>query len=703
MAYLKKNIETLIDIKITDKGRELISTGKFCNIEYFQVGDSEFDYKNEDIFKRDGKKDTQIVFRAKDKDSDVKYPIPVGSENPDDPLSCNTYGRVYPNHQEEVVSKKVEFLGVTQNQNIKTPLGICVPLMNFDGSDTLVTNKLISCEYILIKFPQDPSNVLDTDGPCLWYKVVSFIDENTIQLDRPLPNYSFVTDLSKEATLFEYAKRETTEYLDFNVAWTEEFAGFDVNLPRTFAEGSRYLSTKEMFGYTSYEHGDNYYSCNPEPTTTTTTTICPPEFLSLDLTREPTVQLFSNVGVTGESWDYCSSYVDSYGKEVYVYPDEQKFIGVIHYTKWEDYYGTGEWWKEFDSEFELNLPTLMYHRDGDNKMGHKFKMGSINNYVKSLVNDEMDSEGEVYFDLIDTTNNQNIVGKIFPHKQAIVIDDEEILMALSMKSNRNWTLPAPKAVRISSDADCIDSPDDVMLPKDLTKQVFISYMFYNKNNKMYSAPSAQYVRVDPSGTDDFDVAVSFKDGFNFLRDKIITDNNPGFQATNFYILVQQVDTKDKPSPDEWRYIEYTDSLNGFVGGNILSSHLTGTKFIVNSELYNNADAFNYRQLIGYPNQNERNNLIFGDEFMLMGDVTLNKQHSVYVMNYIVDLPSNKFIRSQNPTWDQDTDAKKQDLYITEVALYNDDKDMVAIGKVSKPHKRKVDPASNQVISVKLDF
>ena len=703
MAYLKKNIETLIDIKITDKGRELISTGKFCNIEYFQVGDSEFDYKNEDIFKRDGKKDTQIVFRAKDKDSDVKYPIPVGSENPDDPLSCNTYGRVYPNHQEEVVSKKVEFLGVTQNQNIKTPLGICVPLMNFDGSDTLVTNKLISCEYILIKFPQDPSNVLDTDGPCLWYKVVSFIDENTIQLDRPLPNYSFVTDLSKEATLFEYAKRETTEYLDFNVAWTEEFAGFDVNLPRTFAEGSRYLSTKEMFGYTSYEHGDNYYSCNPEPTTTTTTTICPPEFLSLDLTREPTVQLFSNVGVTGESWDYCSSYVDSYGKEVYVYPDEQKFIGVIHYTKWEDYYGTGEWWKEFDSEFELNLPTLMYHRDGDNKMGHKFKMGSINNYVKSLVNDEMDSEGEVYFDLIDTTSNQNIVGKIFPHKQAIVIDDEEILMALSMKSNRNWTLPAPKAVRISSDADCIDSPDDVMLPKDLTKQVFISYMFYNKNNKMYSAPSAQYVRVDPSGTDDFDVAVSFKDGFNFLRDKIITDNNPGFQATNFYILVQQVDTKDKPSPDEWRYIEYTDSLNGFSGGNILSSHLTGTRFIVSSESYNNANAFNYRQLIGYPNQNERNNLIFGDEFMLMGDVTLNKQHSVYVMNYIVDLPSNKFIRSQNPTWDQDTDAKKQDLYITEVALYNDDKDMVAIGKVSKPHKRKVDPASNQVISVKLDF
>ena len=704
MAYLKKNIESLIDIKITDKGRELISTGKFCNIQYFQVGDSEFDYKNEEIFKKDGKNQTQIVFRAKDKDSDIKYPIPVGSANEEDLLSCDTYGLVYPNHQEETVTKKVEYLGVSQNQNIKTPLGICVPLFNFDGTDTLVTNKLISCEYIMIKFPQDPSNVLDTDGPCLWYKVISFINENTIQLDRPLPKYMHITDTSKEATIFEYAKRETTEYVDFNIAWTEEFAGFDVNLPRTYSDGARFLSSKEMFGYTSYEHGDNYYSCNPTPLTTTTTTICPTEVTSLDLNREPTVQLFSNVEPSGDTWDHCSSYVDSYGKETLVYSDEQKMIGVIHYTKWEDYYGVGEWWKEFDTEFELNLPTLMYHRDETGVMGHKFKMGYVNNYVKSLVNDEMDSEGEVYFDLIDTTNNSNVVGKIFPHKQVIVIDDEEILMALSMKSNRNWTLPAPKVVRISSDADCIDSPDDVMLPKDMSKQVYVSYMFYNGNNKMYSAPSAQYVRIDPNGSDDYDVAVSFKDGFNFLRDSIITDNDPGYQATKFYILVQQVDTGATPLSDDWRYIEYTDSLNGFVSGNnIVTSNLVNTKFIISADLYNNADAFNYRDLIGYPNQNETNNLIFGDEFMLMGDITLNKQHSVYVMNFMLDLPDNKFIRSQNPTWDQDEDSKKQDLYITEVALYNDDKDMVAIGKVSKPHKRGVDPASNQVISVKLDF
>ena len=701
MAYLKKNIESLVDIKITDKGRELISTGQFCNIEYFQIGDSEYDYRNEEIYSRDGSPKSQVVFRAKDKDMDIKYPIPVGAQNDED-LKCLTYGKVIPNHQDEVVSKKVEFLGNTQKQYIKTPLGITTPLMNFDGSDLLVSEQTISCEYLFIKFPQDPNSSLDNDGPCMWFKVIDFVDANTVKLDRNLPDYSFVSDGSKEATIFQYSKRETTEYLDFNVAWTEEFAGFDSNLSMKYSDGAKYVSTKELFGYSSFQHIEGRELCQETDTITTTTTICPPTTIE-EIQRVGTVQEFVNYE-TGETWDYCSSHKNSYGELNYVYPDEQKFIGIVHYTKWEDYYGTGEWWKEADTQFELSLPSLMYHRDTTNTMGHKFKMDSEKKYVKSLVNDEMDVSGDYYYDLIDSTPSKNVVGKVFPFKQAVVIDDEEILMALSMKSNRNWTLPVPKAVRISSDADCIDSPDDVMLPVDQSKEVYVSYMFYDGNNKVYSAPCSQYVKVVPKFDDDYDVAVSFGGGFNFLRDKIITNNKPGYQATKFFILVQQVDAGMKPESDGWRYIDYTDSLVNYVtGSNILEQNLTGKKFIVNAELYNNANAFVYRDLIGYPNNNEKGNMIFGDEFMLMGDLTLNKQHSVYVMNYIINLPENHFVRSQNPTWDIDNDSNIQDLRITEVALYNEDKDMVAIGKLSIPHKRGVDPASCQVISVKLDF
>jgi len=667
MAYLKKNIEALIDLKITDRGRQLISMAEFSDIEYFQIGDSEYDYNNRIIKERDESGQQQIVFRAKDKDSDIKYPVLLGPEQSS--LSGTTYGIPFPNHIDEVVSQKVEFLGVTQHQNIKTPLGICIPLMNFDGSDVLVTGELISCEYIMVKFPQDPSNVLDTDGPCLWYKVVEFIDNQTIKVDRPLPDYSHITDITKEATVFQYSKRETTDYVDFNIAWTEEFAGHDLNLPRTYADGTRYTSTKELFGYTSHMNSDDLV-----------------------------VQKFID-DVTGDEWEYCSTFKDSYGNITEVYPDDQKFVGIIHYTKWEDYYGTGEWWKEEDVDFELNLPTLMYHRDETGVMGHKFTMGMDKKYIKSFVNDEMDENGDYYYDLLDTTLGKNVVGKVFPYKQVVVIDDEEILMALSMKSNRNWTLPAPKAVRISSDADCIDSPDDVLLPIDLSKEVYVSYMFYNDNNSTYSAPCAQYMKVEPKDDDNYDVTVSFKDGFGFLRDLDILDNDPGFQATKFFILVQQVDAGQKPTPEDWRYIEYTDSLVNYVSGsNIVSSNIVGKKYIITAEDYNNADAFSYQDLIGYPNLDQKGNMIFGDEFMLMGDLTLHKQHSVYVMNYVINLPKDLFVRSQNPTWDNGN------LRITEVALYNKNKEMVAIGKLSIPHIREVGTSSSeQVITVKIDF
>lgn len=711
MAYLKKNIETLIDVKITDKGRELISTGKFCNIEFFQIGDSEYDYKNEDIYEKDGTSQTQVVLRAKDKDSDIKYPIPVYPES-NEGNECRTYGQVIENHQEETVSQKVNYLGVTQNKNIKTPLGICIPIMNFDGTNVLVTPEKITCEYILVKFPQDPSNVIDNDGPYVWYKVIEFVDNSTVILDRNMYDYSHITDMSVEATAFQYSNRETTEYLDFNIPWTEEFMGFDDNLSRNYSEGARYVSTKELLGYTSHQHKEGVFLCQDEEVTTTTTTICPPTEQEIKvINNKGTVQEFVE-DETGNTWEYCSSFKDSYGEIIEVYPHEQKFIGIIHYTKWEDYYGTGEWWKEADNEFELNLPTLMYHRDYmtyslNGSIGHKFKMSPTKKYVKSLVNDEMDAKGDVYYDLIDSTPSKNVVGKVFPYKQLVVIDDEEILMALSMKSNRNWTLPAPKAVRMSSDADCIDSPDDVLLPMDLSKEVYVSYMFYDNNAKSYSAPNAHYIKVEPKSDDNYDVAVSFKDGFNYLRDKVITDFAPGYQATEFYILIQQVNTGERPSPDQWRMINYTSSLNSHVmGNNILSNHLTGTKFIITADAYSNADGFVYRDLIGYPNMNERDNFTFGDEFMLMGDLSLHKQHSVYVMNYMINLPSKHFNRSLNPTWDTDTDIKKQSLRITEVALYNTDRDMVAIGKVSTPHLREFDvdnDTSNQVISVKIDF
>jgi hypothetical protein len=62
------------------------------------------------------------------------------------------------------------------------------------------------------------------------------------------------------------------------------------------------------------------------------------------------------------------------------------------------------------------------------------------------------------------------------------------------------------------------------------------------------------------------------------------------------------------------------------------------------------------------------------------------------MVFKLNLPEGKFTSSQNPTF---TGTSK----ITEVALLNTNKEVLAMGKLATPLTR----SGNQVIEVKLDF
>ena len=64
------------------------------------------------------------------------------------------------------------------------------------------------------------------------------------------------------------------------------------------------------------------------------------------------------------------------------------------------------------------------------------------------------------------------------------------------------------------------------------------------------------------------------------------------------------------------------------------------------------------------------------------------------MRYSVNLPSNQFVKSTNPTWSEGVDT-----YMTEVGLYDNDKNLLALGKFQSPQVRK----GVQQVVVKLDF
>ena len=70
----------------------------------------------------------------------------------------------------------------------------------------------------------------------------------------------------------------------------------------------------------------------------------------------------------------------------------------------------------------------------------------------------MNDPGIRYYHLWDTNPNSNglpsRVGKVFPDYKMVVIDDEELLTAMSYKSNRSWTLPAPRTQKVPAGTGC---------------------------------------------------------------------------------------------------------------------------------------------------------------------------------------------------------------------------------------------------------
>jgi hypothetical protein len=64
------------------------------------------------------------------------------------------------------------------------------------------------------------------------------------------------------------------------------------------------------------------------------------------------------------------------------------------------------------------------------------------------------------------------------------------------------------------------------------------------------------------------------------------------------------------------------------------------------------------------------------------------------MNYLCNLGSTQFLNSSNPTWDESKTPR-----VTEIGLYDDEKNLMFITKVQSPEKR----LGVQQYSIKLDF
>jgi hypothetical protein len=734
MSYIIKNTSGLINTRLTDVGRRNISQGNF-SISYFQIGDSEVSYSAATNYNIVNNNILMPAFNAQNdtgspqsNKQNVKYPYYVQGN------SGGTYGIPFLDNKIQPVynsagPKGFFVTGGTQgNWTAQTSSAYTVTSNYWVDMTTLTGQTTLNIEldpaFCAITSGTPSINdyitlILDGNGGCgdfgtypiLTYRIQD-IDPTTgttattvftLTLDRSLPDYSSIaisgnmaraliypsgmtqlydtitpapywqTDTLNFESPCDVSNRENTVIWNMNIPWSVNPAGvFSSQYESYNSYGSvTYLGTKEYLGY-----------------------------------QEPS-------GQTDTSRVY---YYNSFDEEIVVTPKEQKAIGIIHYTNQDidNVYGEKFSTIPFDPQnpnddtglarhFKLTLPTLMWHKSSGSSIGETFYIDPPGYdlckpyYIKSTKNIDMNDPGIRYFHLWDTnpdTNgNLNRVGKVFPDQEIVIIDDEEIIAAMSYKANRNWTLTAPKLSLITPNT-CVTGQDATGILTSDIERMWVTYRL-DSTGFTNSLHCNYYSVVQGPSTgctiESQNVAVRFGNEFPFLSEGSLS----GYSANSFKLLCQIVSGDTQPSPTAWREIDFTSEISGTsINGYLTVSGLTGTTFQITNSLYSSASTYNLANYIDIPENGYPEILNFGDEFYFYGNLETDITATIYEMRYLINLGRNQFTNTSNPTWTSGTTS-----YVTEIGLYDSNYDLIVVSKLQSPELRQ----GIQQYVVKLDF
>jgi hypothetical protein len=122
--------------------------------------------------------------------------------------------------------------------------------------------------------------------------------------------------------------------------------------------------------------------------------------------------------------------------------------------------------------------------------------------------------------------------------------------------------------------------------------------------------------------------------------------------------------------------------------------MTGTTIQLTNSMYNSAPTYRLDNYLNLPAVGQTGiTLNFGGEYFFFGNIRTDIQATIYVMNFLCNLGQTQFFDSSNPTWNGGNP------YVTEVGLYNADKELMVISKIQSPEKRQ----GIQQYPIKLDF
>jgi hypothetical protein len=741
MAYIIKNTSGLINTRLTDVGRNKISQGNF-NISYFQIGDSEVSYNAVQGYNITNNNILMPAFNAQNdtgkpnsNKQNIKYPYYLQGSN------GNTYGIPFLDNQIQSVYNSAEskgFFDVSGNKQDWTAQvssaytvtsNYAVDMTTLSGDNKVVislyspvcsptTGTPSIGDYITIFY--DPNGGCGTFGtyPILTYRIQDMIPTTgttgttyyLLFLDRNLPDYSNIAPAGSYGRVLIYPSSMTKLYDTITPApyWDTDTINFEspcdiskrentviwnMNIPWSVSPAGVFSSTHE--GYNQY--GSVSY-------------IGTKEYLGY---QEP----------SGQTDNGLTYYYNSFDERIFVRPKEQKAIAIIHYTNQDidNVYGEKFATTPFDPDnltnntglarnFKLTLPTLMWHKSTGTTIGETFYIDPPGypelcrpKYITSNKNVDMNDPGIRYYQLWDTNpdsnGNLNRVGKVFPDSQIVVIDDEEIIAAMSYKANRNWTIPAPKLSLLTPNTCFSNGQNATGILTNNTQKMWVTYRL--DSTGFTNSLHCNYYSVINGPTtgctvDSQNVAVRFGDEFPYLSDGSFADGAlTGFSANSIKLLCQLVEGNGQPSPTNWVEIDVTNEISATtVNGYLTVSGITGTTFQITPESYNNGVIYNLANYIDIPTNGETEILNFGDEYYFYGNLGTDISATIYEMRYLINLGRNQFTNTSNPTWTSGTTS-----YVTEIGLFDDNKELLVISKLQSPQLRQ----GIQQFVVKLDF
>lgn len=234
-------------------------------------------------------------------------------------------------------------------------------------------------------------------------------------------------------------------------------------------------------------------------------------------------------------------------------------LGIIYYDDQfyqtvdigENKYGEGF----YQNTFMIKFPHLMWHKKQfqgvgtANDVGYTFisdselKFMGVNNSIR-------------YYDLVDQEVNKTVVGKVLIDEKIVLIDDQELLVTLSYKSNRNWTLPTPK-LTLTDVGTCVNVSKIGALEPNET--LHVSYILLNDND-INGLHCENYASITNYNDINMDVVFEFPKDINNTDYTEFSYLGTGFTCDSIALIWQKTPINVLPDPTNWRHTIVNDYI-----------------------------------------------------------------------------------------------------------------------------------------------